>query len=201
MTSDTRICFVGDSFVNGTGDESALGWAGRLCAWANRSASPLTYYNLGIRRDTSLDILQRWSQECARRLPAGCDGRMVFSFGVNDTVLEEGQTRVEYHQSVANFRQILRAANAYPVIVVGPPPVSDDAQNERIRRLTDAYAHEAKSLKVPYIELLRPLRDDNAYMNEIAGNDGSHPQGAGYEKIAGIVAAAPGWWFSRVPPG
>lgn len=33
MTKDIRIFFVGDSFVNGTGDEEALGWAGRLGAF------------------------------------------------------------------------------------------------------------------------------------------------------------------------
>ena len=48
--SEIRICFIGDSLVNGTGDEAALGWAGRLCAMANESDIPVTYYNLGIRR-------------------------------------------------------------------------------------------------------------------------------------------------------
>lgn len=92
MTADIRICFVGDSFVNGTGDETALGWTGRLCASANRVAS-ITYYNLGIRRDTSHDILQRWERECALRLPGFCDGRLVFSCGVNDMVIENGRLR------------------------------------------------------------------------------------------------------------
>ena len=38
MTQDIRICFIGDSLVNGTGDEAALGWAGRLCACAMANA-------------------------------------------------------------------------------------------------------------------------------------------------------------------
>lgn len=25
-----RICFIGDSFVNGTGDDTCLGWVGRI---------------------------------------------------------------------------------------------------------------------------------------------------------------------------
>lgn len=41
MTQDIRICFIGDSLVNGTGDEAALGWAGRLCAMANASDIPV----------------------------------------------------------------------------------------------------------------------------------------------------------------
>lgn len=53
MAQDIRICFIGDSFVNGTGDETALGWTGRLCAAAHARGFPVTYYNLGIRRKRS----------------------------------------------------------------------------------------------------------------------------------------------------
>jgi lysophospholipase L1-like esterase len=197
MSSDIRICFIGDSFINGTGDEAALGWAGRLCAQANTRDVQITYYNLGIRRDTSRDILQRWQAETSRRLPDSADVRIVFSFGVNDTVMEDGQTRIAHLHSVANLRQILQESNAYPVLMIGPPPVSDDAQSERIRLLSDAYAQTAESLAVPYIEIFRPLIDDTHYLREIAGNDGSHPQGVGYGKIAGIISASPLWWFNR----
>jgi hypothetical protein len=51
-----RICFVGDSLVNGTGDPVGLGWVGRACAAARRRGHEVTCYNLGIRRDTSADI-------------------------------------------------------------------------------------------------------------------------------------------------
>jgi hypothetical protein len=27
-----RICFFGDSIVNGTGDDACLGWVGRICS-------------------------------------------------------------------------------------------------------------------------------------------------------------------------
>ena len=46
MTQGIRICFIGDSFVNGTGDETALGWAGGLCVAASASGKSTTYYNL-----------------------------------------------------------------------------------------------------------------------------------------------------------
>src|SRR5688500_4352961 len=94
MTGDIRICFIGDSFVNGTGDDTALGWVGRVCAAARARGVGLTAYNLGIRRDTSLGVLARCEQEWSRRLPVGVDGvdgvdgRIVLSFGVNDTVVD-----------------------------------------------------------------------------------------------------------------
>ena len=66
-----RICFVGDSFVNGTGDPDCLGWAGRVCAAAQHDGHDITYYNLGVRRETTADIRDRWEREVSCRLPEG----------------------------------------------------------------------------------------------------------------------------------
>ena len=195
MIQDVRICFVGDSFVNGTGDETALGWAGRLCVAANQRGTPVTYYNLGVRRNTSQDILLRWEHECALRLPSTCDGRVVLSCGVNDTVIEAGAVRVRPEQSCANLREILRGAQKYPVLMVGPPPVVDDDQNARIQALSLAFAQEAQGLGVPYVDLFSPLAADAAYKKEVSTNDGSHPRSVGYAQMAQIVGSSSSWWF------
>lgn len=195
MTRDIRICFIGDSLVNGTGDEAALGWAGRLCALAHASDIPVTYYNLGIRRNTSKDILLRWENECTLRLPDSCDGRIVLSCGVNDTAIENGKTRVDSAESCENVRAILRGAKRYTALMVGPPPVLDDEQNERIESLSLAFARETKALGVPYIDLFSALCSDDAYKREIARNDGAHPRSEGYSKMARIIGASPSWWF------
>ena len=64
--TNTHICFFGDSFVNGTGDPTYLGWSGRVCA---AMAHPgLTYYNLGIRGNTSEQIEARWPAESSLTL-------------------------------------------------------------------------------------------------------------------------------------
>jgi len=195
MDTDIRICFVGDSFVNGTGDETALGWAGRLCAFAHACNIPVTYYNLGIRRNTSKDILHRWETECSLRLPASCDGRVVLSCGVNDTVIENGSVRVSSEESRANVRNILRNAQKYKVLMIGPPPVGEDVQNERIMTLSQIYAAEAKIHGVPYIDIFSPLASDVAYKREVSSNDGSHPRSFGYTKMANIISSSSNWWF------
>jgi acyl-CoA thioesterase-1 len=192
---DIRICFVGDSFVNGTGDETALGWVGRLCAAANKLAS-VTYYNLGIRRDTSRDILLRWERKCALRLPEGCDGRVVISCGVNDTAIANGQLRVPQGESSANIREILRGARKYKVLMVGPPPIGEADQDTRIHALSAAFSREAEGFGVPYIDLFSSLALDDAYMREVVANDGAHPSSIGYAKMARIIGASPSWWFS-----
>ena len=208
MIEDIRICFIGDSFVNGTGDDTALGWVGRVCAAARARGVGLTAYNLGIRRDTSLDVLARCAQEWRRRLPDEIDGRIVLSFGVNDTVVEEGRRgrgglprqRVTTAKSRDAFRKIVDTAAAAVggtkrVLFVGPPPVADDDHNRRIERLAAALFAEADGSGVLYIDLFTPLVGDESYRREIANGDGAHPTSAGYARIAEIVLASSAWWF------
>jgi len=194
VTQDIRICFVGDSFVNGTGDETALGWAGRLCAATSRDSS-VTYYNLGIRRNTSKDILLRWKHECAIRLPGFCDGRVVISCGVNGTVIEGGQLRVRPDGSREYVREILRGVNKYKVLMVGPPPIGEEEQDARIQAVSTAFSREAEVLGVPYIDLFCALASDASYKQEVSSNDGAHPRSGGYTKIAKIIGSSPLWWF------
>lgn len=108
-----RICFVGESFVNGTGDTECLGWTGRVCVDANKKGYDLTYYNLGVRGETTEELKHRWRNEVTYRLPSNDEGRVVFSFGVNDTVILNGKTRLSLLNSIFNVRQILREAKNY----------------------------------------------------------------------------------------
>ena len=195
MDKDIRICFIGDSIVNGTGDETALGWVGRISAKAHAYGIPFTSYNLGIRRDTSSNILCRWKNECTSRIPSFCDGRIVLSCGVNDTSIENGRVRVEPDESYSNIRKILVGAKIYNVIMVGPPPIADNKQNIRIREISKGFANEAKLLDVPYIELFEDLYLDEEYKSELLNGDGAHPKSKGYSKITDIISSSSNWWF------
>ncbi len=196
MGDDIRIAFVGDSLVAGTGDPEALGWVGRLCARAMAAGADLTAYNLGVRRETSEAIRHRWADECRRRLPAAADGRVVFAFGVNDTVIEDGRQRVAPARSRDNLAAMLAEAAAdYRLLVVGPPPVDDAAQNRRIAALSRDYAATAAAADVPFIGLFESLVDDPAYRRAVAANDGAHPRAEGYAAIAALVGGSPAWWL------
>ncbi len=152
-----RICFFGDSFVNGTGDDDALGWVGRLVAKARQSGLDVTAYNLGIRRDTSADVAARWKSEASLRLPSDCDGRLVFSFGANDCLPSgaDDRPRIGRAESLANLEAILGEAQRWlPTLMVGPGIVADapDA-NARICELSAAYAKVCEQFGVPYLEI------------------------------------------------
>jgi len=193
---DIRICFLGDSFVNGTGDETYLGWTGRLCVAARTDKIAVTYYNLGVRRNTSLDILRRCEAECNIRLPESCDGRVVLCCGVNDMMFENGKIRVTNELSSKNVSQILQQTRAkYKTIMIGPAPVGDEDLNSRIQTISAAYAQEAELLSIPYIEVFSHLISDQKYIAESKKNDGFHPKSYGYSAIFKVIAESPQWWF------
>jgi acyl-CoA thioesterase-1 len=185
---DRRICFVGDSFVAGVGDPEHRGWVGRIV-----SGWPGTAYNLGVRRDTSEDVRRRLPAETAARWVAGCDNRLVLSFGVNDTTEVDGVVRVAPERSVANLRGIAGdlAAQGVPLLVVGPPPVVDREQNERIAAL-DALFDEAVS---PYVSVFGALVIERDWMRAVAVGDGAHPGAEGYALLAALVRPAWERWL------
>ncbi len=196
--ADIRICFIGDSFTAGTGDPEALGWVGRVTAAALAHGHNLTAYNLGVRRETSADILQRWRQECEPRAMPGTEMRVVFCFGANDTALANGRRRLTLEQSLANARTLLREAGAkYPVLLIGPPPVADAEHDARIAELARELGELAGREGVPYLDVFTPLQASAAWQREVAANDGSHPRAGGYRELAERVVGWPAWWFHR----
>lgn len=197
--NQVRICFVGDSFVNGAGDPECLGWAGRICLDANRKGYDITYYNLGVRRETSAELKNRWLREVSDRLPREYDGKIVFSFGTNDTTIEKDKIRLEVKDSITNAHTILsNAKKSYPILMVGPPPIADEKQNWRIANLSKQFALLCKELNVPYLNIF-PLLESNIWMDEVRKYDGAHPRAIGYTKFAEIVQ---NWepWLTWFPP-
>lgn len=195
--SDHRICFVGDSFVQGTGDARCLGWPGRLTQHAMLNGYNVTHYNLGIRRDTSRDIAARWQQECTARLPSLFEQRLVFAFGVNDTAWVDGQLRLPTEVSIANFSAIIgAAAKQFPSIIIGPPPVPNTEQNQRVQNLDRRFEKIASALQVPYLSVFDALLADQHWISEAVASDGIHPGQYGYDKLAALVQAWPQWWFN-----
>jgi acyl-CoA thioesterase-1 len=179
MTADIRIC-----------------WTGRVCAAANRRGFVVTGYNLGIRRDTSGDIKARWQEEVDRRQDPQADNRLVFSFGVNDTTEEVGGLRIQPSTSLANAHDILgRAQHTGSVLLIGPSPVADAAQNERIAHFSMALSELAAGLSIPFLAVFDALYTGGNWMNELHNGDGSHPDAGGYAQLASLVLQWPAWWF------
>lgn len=184
-----RICFVGDSMVNGTGDPEYLGWVGRVLRDERKRRAELTGYNLGIRRDTSAQIRARWSAEVTCRLPAEFESRVVFSFGVNDSAQQ-----VDPAHTLANAEAILSDAKArWPIFMIGPLPVSNEETLARSVSLDKALAQLCGRLGVPYLSVFDGLRETPVWLDEARAGDGAHPGAGGYTRMAELVLASGAW--------
>ncbi len=201
---EIRICFFGDSFVNGSGDPTYLGWTSRVCAAVSSPHYKLTHYNLGLCGNSSQQIEARWHSEATLRFANECDARLVFAFGTNDNRdiakeagTGEGSFLLDPKNSLASAHRILSQAVAhYPTLLIGPPPTADEAMNQRNLASSQAYADLAAELAVPYLDTYHPLRQNEVWMTEIAA-DGYHPAAAGYTALADLILHWSAWqdWF------
>ncbi|MEU7607730.1 GDSL-type esterase/lipase family protein [Micromonospora sp. NPDC049204] len=185
---DLRVCFFGDSFTTGVGDPSGVGWVGHVAAAARAQGHDLTVYNMGVRRDTSLDVAQRWLPEARVRLKDGQAFGVVFAFGTNDVDMQLDQVRVPPGRSLALLAAMLDDAHAarWHTLVVGPPPVLDPQASKRAADLAAAMARVCTTRSVPFVDVTE-LSADPVWCQEIAAGDAYHPFAAGYTRLAALV--------------
>jgi len=189
-----RISFIGDSLVAGTGDPECLGWPGRISRAAVKRGHDITCYNLGIRGNTSADILARWRREAKVRWVMGLDNRLVFQFGVNDTKDIDGRRIVTAEQAVAQGHEILSAAKAWlPVLMVGPPPIEDTARNVRIGDMSARLARLTGEIGISYFDSFGALQARPDWSAAVKEGDGVHPTARGYEVWADLIEGWPAW--------
>lgn len=213
--SFARICFIGDAFTASAGDETVLGWVGRVALAEWERNHDITVYNLGIRGDSTRAIRRRWREECEARLPHGSNGRLVFMFGGNDAkeVIGSG-IEVPIEESVANARAIIaEAATWCPTLWISLIPMSDTKpyprllpgspeyrfDNRRQADYTQRYASVARELSVPFLDIHTPLMQDPEWQHLTQLGDGSNPNAKGYARIAALISVWPAWraWFDN----
>lgn len=182
---DVAIVFMGASMVAGVGDPKGQGWVTRV---VGRTAHPdleLTAYNLGVRGQSSGDLLARWHTECPPRWKDRGERRLVVSIGAND--IAAGVTLARHRLNLANILDEA-AANGVSAFVVSPPPSSDETFNEKLAVLVEAQADVCARRSVPFVDCFRPLLGHDQWRSELAASrDGHHPGQAGYGLIAWLV--------------
>ena len=97
---DVGMVFVGASTTAGYGDPKGLGWVGRVVARTQHPDLDLTAYNLGIRGNTSGDVVARWAGEAHPRWKGRSERRLVLSFGTAD--IRSGMTMARSRLNLAN---------------------------------------------------------------------------------------------------
>jgi lysophospholipase L1-like esterase len=208
--TELRVCFFGDNFIAGIGDEQFRGWPTRLAEIECARGHDVTAYGLGVRRNSSKDVAARWEFEARRRLPENVKGGLVFSFGHNDVALDEGGAmRVGLNESLAAARSIFRTARVWrPTLWIGPTPIDPERaakrratmpgphphiDNVRTAVLSTHFASLAREFNVPYLDLFGPLSRDQRWTDMLRVGDGIHPNADGYRMLAELVQAWGPW--------
>ncbi|QJB55131.1 GDSL-type esterase/lipase family protein [Pseudodesulfovibrio sp. zrk46] len=177
------ICYFGDSLTLGYGDEKGLGWPGRLSMALREKGQDVTSYNLGVRKDTSVQLQHRWKSEAMLRRMPDQPFKMVFSFGVADVA-----NGVPSEQTLASCVAILTQAKAMgDVMVVGPTPVNDQSKREEITTLSRMIAGLCKRVDIPFVPTIDSMHRSFVYGTALNDGDGVHPAGPGYAELADYI--------------
>ena len=188
---DVGLVFVGDSLVVGVGDPKGQGWVSRVAGRTHHPDLELTAYNLGVRGDTSADILGRWKNECAPRWRGRSEKRLVISVGTNDAA--SGVTLARHRLNLANILDDAASAGI-GTFVVSPPPTDDDDLNTKLDVLVEAQADVCSRREVPFVDCYRPLLGHEQWRTDLAASRvAHHPGQAGYGLIAWLVLHN-GWY-------
>ncbi len=195
---DVGLVFVGDSFVAGYGDPKALGWVNRVVARTTHPDLDLTAYNLGIRGQSSADLLNRWRSEGMPRWAERRERRLVVGIGQAD--LDQDLTIARSRLNIANMLDDA-TARGISTFVVGPPPTLDPEFNRRLESLVEAQSDVCGRRSVPYVDCYYPLLEHDQWLQELgASSDQRHPGQAGYGLLAWLVLHG-GWehWLQIAP--
>ncbi|WP_413205045.1 GDSL-type esterase/lipase family protein [Rhodospirillum sp. A1_3_36] len=190
-----KVCFFGDSFTHGIGDEMGWGWVGRLTEASTRGGHDFSAFNLGLPQETTPQLMERWRSEAERRMRCreGGSGGLVFCFGLDDMAdFNDEGIRVALPQSMALAeRLVAEAVTLYPCLWVGPPPARSDGafltdeggcvryRWERLAALNLAYRRIAEDLQVPYLDLHGDLEWDSTLRRAHRINGALHASVAG----------------------
>lgn len=188
---EVTVVFAGASTVAGYGDPKGQGWVGRVVARTVHPELDLTAYNLGVRGDTSGDLMNRWRAETEPRWRPGAERRLVVQIGAADVAA--GLTLARSRLNLANILDEAISAGI-SCFVVGLPPSLDEQLNSRIVGLADAQADVCSRRNVTYVDCYRPLAAHDQWHTELSASpDGRHPGQAGYGLLAWLVLHN-GWY-------
>jgi len=158
-----RVCFIGDSITNGTGDTAFLGWPGELpCA---------IVFAFGINDATEEDGVIRvpMADSIANARSILSAAKVLHpTLWVGPTPVDE--TRQPTHTETGQVK---------------------DKRNRRTADYNLAFRALADDIGVPYLDMMSALINDPGWPALLS--DGLHPAADGYEHMATIIGSWPAW--------
>lgn len=181
--------FFGDSITLGVNVLEDDTWTCLLNASMKSHGLPIppsTFYYLGVRKNSTKDIIERFLPEFKARNLIGSEPYFVFMFGTVDTASVNDNTVLSMEESKKYMQNLLTSAKEYgKCIFVSPPPVLNEEHNERIKELVKEQIKICDTLKIPYVDVHSALKDNLIFSQDLI--DGVHPQEMGNTSIYDII--------------
>lgn len=174
----------GDSLIAALGDPRGIGWVGRVAA-AQISGLTVTTYPLGVREESTEEVVVRMPLEAAARFARGDDHRIVLATGISDA--ERGTDPL----AAAAALDFGLASVGVPALVVGPPPVGGEELRRRIAEIDAVFTRVCARRGVPYVATYSRLVGRLPWERSVATGR-SHPDATGYALLARVVLEG-GW--------
>lgn len=143
---------------------------------------PTTLYNLGVRKNTTKNILERFEKEFQDRNFPNSKAHFILMCGVVDMVMPEDKTLLSLEESKKYFKQLLTSAKEKGnIFVISPSPVVNENHKERIANLILEQEKICQEMNIPYINIFQEL-DTKEFLEDL--KDGIHPNEIGNVFIA-----------------
>lgn len=154
----------------------------------NFSLPPTKFYNLGVCKNSSKEILARFDTEFSARSLAGSTPVFFLMCGVVDTMKFTENPYLSLEESEENYAKLIKSAKSKgKVIALSPSPVANAEQNERLNGLISIQEKICSENSVHYVNMFQELLD-NDFVSDL--KDGVHPSERGNKLIADIIAKA-----------
>ena len=187
-----KIVCIGDSIVEGEGDEKGLcGWAGRLQnkILKNSKVGENRVYNLGMGMETSIDLMHRFFSEVLYRDPdvvimqaAHGDSRLITNNSAKEEFEVGKSARLRAYNKLFKY---LKQSNK-KVLIIGLNPIWSAKTSKKfaIERSKHIESHNrglyklCEEYKIPFLDPREIFNDKNLDEYYV---DGLHPNSKGYE--------------------
>ncbi len=190
-----RIVAIGASDFFGIGDPEEGGFIGRFKTWHETQNKDHVVYNLGIRGETTTQMLKRLTSESVPRKP----DLLILTAGSND-IRRIGSKNAPVKTPINKFRENIRemihqGTKMADVIFISTHPFDEsktapflywNPKNYYLRADIIHYEREVKSIckeeQIPYLDIFNQWidRDYSLFLHE----DGQHANAMGHIMIA-----------------
>lgn len=181
--------FFGDSITLGVNVIAEDVWTGLVATHLTTRGLPVpptTFYNLGVRKNSSKLIAERFNDEFKRRTLPETEAYFVIMCGNVDMAMPQDNTVLSVDESLAETRKILDLAKIKgTVLFLSGTPVKNEEHNARISKLALLQNKLCDELHIEFINLHDALSQNPTYLQDLT--DGVHPQEMGNAAISDLV--------------